>query len=91
MPEKVIEERSEKNLDIIHLQGEHGYQTEHLSISRTLNNGLRLEISDDGEEQDGSDGSDGWWSFHIHSPETARLIAEKLLAFADRHFGQPLP
>lgn len=86
--EKIIEERAETNLDIIHLQGEPGYQTEHLLISRTLNNGLRLEISDDGEEDDGSDGSDGWWCFHINSPETAKLIAEKLLAFAGRHFSQ---
>ena len=51
-------------------------------MSNGLSNGLRLEIMDDGDEDE--DGSDGWWCFHIKSPETARLIAAKLLEWSNR-------
>lgn len=84
MNEVILEERIEENIDILHLQGSPGYQMEHLMISRTLNDGLRLEIADDGEYDEA--GSDGWWCFHIKSPEAAKLIAERLLAYAERHF-----
>ncbi len=86
MHEKIVEERRETGFDLIHLHGAPGYHTEHIMISRGSSNGLRIEISDDGDDS-GNPDSDGWWCFHIDSPETARLLATKLLEFSERQFN----
>ena len=82
MDEIIVCNESRPGIEILELQGSAGYGQEHLIVSNGLSNGLRLEIMDDGDEDE--DGSDGWWCFHIKSPETARLIAAKLLEWSNR-------
>lgn len=80
--EKIITDERRPGIELLELQGEPGYHTEHICVSNSLLNGLRIEIFDEGEE--GEEGSDGWWCFHIRNPETARLIAAKLLEWSER-------
>lgn len=86
MDEKIVSERHKPGLDLIELHGAPGYQMEHISISNSSNNGLRIEIMDTGEDRE--DHSNGWWCFHIQSAETARLIARKLVEFSE-HMDDP--
>lgn len=81
--ETIVVDEKRLGIELLELQGTPGYHTEHLLLSNSLSNGLRFEIMDDGDE-DTHDGSDGWWCFHIKSPETAKMIAAKLLEWCDR-------
>lgn len=87
MDEIIICNESRPGIETLELQGSAGYGQEHLSLSNGLSNGLRFEIMDDGSEGEG--GSNGWWCFHIKSPETAKLIAAKLLEWSDRIADPP--
>ena len=87
MDEIIICNERRPGIEILELQGSAGYDQEHLSVSNGLSNGLRLEIMGDGDEY--ADGSHGWWCFHITSPETAKLIAAKLLEWSDRIANPP--
>jgi hypothetical protein len=88
MGEVIVRMERKPGIELLHLTGAPGYQTEHLILSNSGSNGLRFEIMDDGDDVD-SPGSDGWWCFHIKSPETARLIAAKLLEWSDRIANPP--
>lgn len=79
----IIEDAKRPGIELLHLQGPPGYHDEFLHLSNGLNNGLRLEIRNEIEE-DGFDHSSDWMSFHFQSPNIAKAVATRLLEWADR-------
>jgi hypothetical protein len=86
--EHILEDASKPGVELLHLQGAPGYQDEFLLLSNGLINGLRFEIRNEIED-DGFDHSGDWMCFHIANAETAKLIAARLLEWAQR-IAEPL-
>ena len=89
MDEIIICNESRPGIEILELQGSQGYGQEHLIVSNGLSNGLRLDIMKDRDDDEDEPSSGDWWCFHIKSPETAKLIAAKLLEWSDRIADPP--
>jgi hypothetical protein len=80
MSEEVIANELRPGIELVHMRGEPGYEGEELILSNGLSNGLRFEITN--EDMD-------WASFHIHSRETALLLAAKLTEWCERIADPP--
>lgn len=80
MEERVVRDENLPGVELLEIVGAPGYEDEKLLVSNGLLNGLRIEILN--EDTD-------WTSFHIHSPETARVVAAKLLEWCKRIADPP--
>lgn len=89
-----IVELNEKRpgIELLHLRGGAGYQTETLCIENGLGNGLRLLAFEDEWDEDKGEVTSGTGEiahFHVTARSTARLIAHTLLEWADRIASPP--
>lgn len=75
----MIEKILMDNAGRLHLQGGPGYGDEQIIVESSPSNGLRIEILYEDEDSI----AQYWVPFHIHSTETARLIAKRLLEFCE--------
>ena len=80
MEEKVVAGEARPGIELLHMVGAPGYEDEEIIVSNSLSNGLRIEITN--EDMD-------WACFHIHSPATALLIAERLTEWSQRICNPP--
>ncbi len=80
--EELLEDVLRPGIELISYCGATGYQDETISLSNGVTNGLRIGIL--------NDDLDGWVCFHIHSPETAKRLAEKLIEWSDRICNPPV-
>ena len=80
MAEKIIVNETRPGIELVHLQGELGYEDEELILSNGLSNGLRFEITNDDMD---------WACFHIKSRDTALLLAAKLTEWCERIADPP--
>jgi hypothetical protein len=85
MDEIIICDTKRPGIELLEMRGMPGYQDEHFLLSNSLGNGLRIEIADDDEEHD----CGCFHAFHIHSSETALLIAAKLIEWSKRICDPP--
>jgi hypothetical protein len=80
--ERLIADEARPGIEFIELGGGPGYEDERLILQNGLGNGLRFLMQDEDTELA---------HFHINSPETALLIAERLTAWAARIADPPEP
>jgi hypothetical protein len=78
---KIICDERRPGIELVQFQGPPGYEDEMLSVENGLSNGLRLQIL--------NEDLDGWAAFHIHDPQTARLIAARLVEWSSRIADPP--
>jgi hypothetical protein len=68
-------------IELIQFRGGAGYEDEVVTLSNSIANGLRFEVE--------NDDLSGVACFHIKSPETARLIAGRLVEWSKRIANPP--
>ena len=85
MKEIKVCDESRPGIEILEYHGGPGYEDERLTLENGLGNGLRFLIVDDDE------GNPFLAHFHIHDPECARTIANRLLEWSERIANPPWP
>lgn len=78
--EVVILDENRPGCETIEIQGSLGYEDERLFVTNSLNDGLRVEIQNDGDAS----------SFQITDRKTAILIAAKLISWGERIAEPPM-
>lgn len=76
----IITDERRPGIELLHMRGPPGYEDEEIVVSNSLSNGLRIEVTREGED---------WIPFHIENAEVARRIAAKLLEWCERIADPP--
>lgn len=85
MSERIVADERRPGIEFVSIEGGPGYDGELIQVSNGLSNGLRIEIANTGEDECGN-----FHVFHIHDPNTAKLIFQRLLEWSER-IANPLP
>lgn len=80
MRETILADEVKPGEELLHIQGPPGYETEELMIVNSQRDGLRVDVYNDEQLE--------WAMFHVHTPETAWLIGERLIEWSKR-IGNP--
>lgn len=76
----ILEDEARPGIELLTMRGAPGCEDETISVSNSLNNGLRIQILND--ELD-------WAAFHFKSRRDAVLVAAKLLEWCNRMADPP--
>lgn len=83
--ERLVCDEQRPGIELVEIHGGPGYSGERITLENGLGNGLRFLVLDIDDEGPGK----ALGHFHIHDPETARLIAARLLEWCERIADPP--